>query len=329
MIPKETLKQKFVAIQSHIYKIEGELILLKQRLMYFESLLDDDTVASLNAPQPAQHIMQEEPVQSSAEVTMPIDIAGDSSAIGAEEPETVNAPGMIEESTMEPVMEFQEELVEFEPEEHVISSAPEIYEPVLSMPEMGTVEVEEVPAFLAAIDEEAPLPFYSGEETEQMDVPEEVTMTAEEPLPAGFIPPEERQILMPFVAPVAAENPAVNAVTAETVEEVIAVATPVAENLNERLAKLKTGKDVSESFVGQPLADMKTAINLNLKLGFIRKLFGEDVIAYSAAIEKLNTCGSRETALAILRQKAQEYAWSAEEAELAAELETLVNRRWS
>ncbi|MSQ79417.1 MAG: hypothetical protein EXR21_07050 [Flavobacteriaceae bacterium] len=66
------------------------------------------------------------------------------------------------------------------------------------------------------------------------------------------------------------------------------------ENLNEKLGKTRTQSTPAQQFEGGNLDDLKKAIPLNLKLAFIKHVFGEDADAYNKAIEYLNTCGHDE-----------------------------------
>jgi hypothetical protein len=97
------------------------------------------------------------------------------------------------------------------------------------------------------------------------------------------------------VEPVKAQEPIKQPVTAEKADVL---------TINEKMSAQLAGKSsgIADSLHGQKISDLKSAINLNDKLLYIKDLFNGYSLAYSEAIEILNRFTSFEEAETFLRK---------------------------
>jgi len=91
-------------------------------------------------------------------------------------------------------------------------------------------------------------------------------------------------------------------------------------------------KDESRDLAGKmqltPIKDLKTFIGLNKRFSYINFLFGNDANLYDEAVEKLNTTGSRESAMDYLENHLRpKLKWSNDN-EMVLEFYQLVERRY-
>lgn len=77
-----------------------------------------------------------------------------------------------------------------------------------------------------------------------------------------------------------------------------------------------------------PIADLKSAIGINQKFLFMNNLFQGENLAYNDAIEKLNSCQTREEALEYLdKQLSEQFNWDVDD-EHVGEFRELIERRY-
>ncbi len=111
-----------------------------------------------------------------------------------------------------------------------------------------------------------------------------------------------------------------------TFNESIAPADP---NFNDRLAE-KVSNQVSpiiEKSIDAPIENMKTEIGLNKKIAFVNQLFGENVVEYAKAIDRLNQALNIEEGMKLFHELATQFNWDTETNALVIELKQLLHRR--
>lgn len=102
-----------------------------------------------------------------------------------------------------------------------------------------------------------------------------------------------------------------------------------APTINELLSEKSSSNTLASQFSQQPVKDLKSIINLNDKLLFVKDLFKGYSLAYSEAIEFLNRFDSFETADNFLKTNyAAKNSWSEKEATVEKFYEIL-NRRFA
>ncbi len=108
--------------------------------------------------------------------------------------------------------------------------------------------------------------------------------------------------------------------------------TPAEEHpltMNEILASQTSKNTVSSQFVHRQVRDLKSLINLNDKLLFVRDLFNGYSLAYSEAIEILNRFESFEAADNFLKQNYSSKNGWAEKQNVADKFYEILNKRFS
>jgi len=118
------------------------------------------------------------------------------------------------------------------------------------------------------------------------------------------------------------QEPPVNLVTEPDVEE-----QPL--TINEILALQASQSTVSSQFAQRQVKDLKSLINLNDKLVFVRDLFNGYSLAYSEAIEILNRFESFESADNFLKQNYSSKNNWAEKQNIADKFYEILNQRFS
>lgn len=100
-------------------------------------------------------------------------------------------------------------------------------------------------------------------------------------------------------------------------------------SLNEKLHDPdRINKELGEKFKNKPIPNLKSAITLNQKMGFIRELFNNDERAYKKAIDFLNKCGNHAEARFYLQDQLKpHYGWKDDDPQYQ-ELLQLVQRRF-
>jgi hypothetical protein len=129
-------------------------------------------------------------------------------------------------------------------------------------------------------------------------------------------------------------NPVFGIFDENTVEETVNIATkPDAEEhpltINEILASQASQSTVSSQFAQRQVKDLKSLINLNDKLVFVRDLFNGYSLAYSEAIEILNRFESFESADNFLKQNYSSKNNWAEKQNVADKFYEILNQRFS
>jgi hypothetical protein len=99
--------------------------------------------------------------------------------------------------------------------------------------------------------------------------------------------------------------------------------------INEILASQASQRTVSSQFAKQQVKDLKSLINLNDKLVFVRDLFNGYSLAYSEAIEILNRFESFESADNFLKQNYSSKNNWAEKQNVADKFYKILNQRFS
>lgn len=98
-------------------------------------------------------------------------------------------------------------------------------------------------------------------------------------------------------------------------------------SLHEKIAgNIPTQPDLSERLSGQ-VANLKAAINVNLKIAIVNDLFKENTVEYVKAIDKLNNAANYNDAMRFFTELKHTYSWSNENT-LVQELEQLVQKRF-
>jgi hypothetical protein len=72
---------------------------------------------------------------------------------------------------------------------------------------------------------------------------------------------------------------------------------------------------------------MKTEIGLNKKIAFVNQLFGENVVEYAKAIDRLNQALNIEEGMKLFHELATQFNWDTETNALVIELKQLLHRR--
>ena len=100
-------------------------------------------------------------------------------------------------------------------------------------------------------------------------------------------------------------------------------------SLNDRLNNpQKHNKELGERFKNKPISNLKSAISINQKMGFIRELFQGDERSYKKAIDFMNKCGNYAEAKFYLEDELKpHYNWDGEDP-MFQELLQLVYRRF-
>lgn len=167
------------------------------------------------------------------------------------------------------------------------------------------------------------------EEEQEPDAAHEETTQAktEEELPAK---PEQEPVKEPAVAE---DETVVKEVVISERTVAIPVEQPVKDSpqptLNDLLSKSVTQQTVSSQFNTRQVKDLKSMINLNDKLLFVRDLFNGYSLAYSEAIELLNRFDSFEAADNFLKQNYSSKNNWGNKPEVADKFYEILNRRFS
>lgn len=238
--------------------------------------------------------------------------------------------------TQEYQQNVHEEVEDFSPADELIKQEfPEDYasfsKPVVNEMPSGNFDTEIEDKTLDELNKEAN-ERDAEEEAAQMPEPE-VT--------------EEKPVFTPETSPVTAQDspepkqatpdvaePIVNEVVIE--EKVVTVEVPdIAEvpekvpTLNEMMSAQRSQSAPLAQLKRQPVSDLKSIINLNDKLLFIKDLFNGYSLAYSEAIEIINRFDSFDAADNFLKTNyAQKNNWTSKQA-TADKLYELLNRRFA
>lgn len=87
-----------------------------------------------------------------------------------------------------------------------------------------------------------------------------------------------------------------------------------------------TQNNQANPFNELPIENIKSEINLNKKIAFVNDLFGENVVDYAKAIDRLNNANGINEALVIFGEYKNQYNWK-QDNELVGDLERLLRRR--
>lgn len=100
-------------------------------------------------------------------------------------------------------------------------------------------------------------------------------------------------------------------------------------SLHEKIAQaLPVKPDLSEKLSGSGIPNLKSAINVNLKIAIVNDLFKENTVEYVKAIDKLNSSENIHEAMRYFTELKHTYDWDNQNA-LVKELESLVNKRFA
>jgi hypothetical protein len=167
----------------------------------------------------------------------------------------------------------------------------------------GDWDEDEEPEIIA--EKPAPQPEYVPEPVAEKPAPEEVKFEEPEPAPVAIVPepvkpepvyqkPEpiaDKPIFTPVVQPRPVEQPHTQILVEES--QVL--------TLNERMSAQMATSRMADQLQGQAISDLKSAINLNDKLLYIKDLFNGYGLAYSEAIDNLNRFKTFEEAESFLK----------------------------
>lgn len=171
--------------------------------------------------------------------------------------------------------------------------------------------------------------------TEPEEKPEPITEPVEEPVVQTPLPPvviEEEEIKTPTEI----QNELITKIVEErrTEDEITTPPTPIEEaslnelSLHEKLSKtVEAPPAVYDKIISKP-GNLKQSISLNQKIAFVNDLFGENVVEYAKAIEKLNSAASGDEALRFFTELKHQRGWN-NESSLVRELEQLVQKRFA
>lgn len=175
--------------------------------------------------------------------------------------------------------------------------------------------------------------------TQPEKTPEPIIEPEEEPvIPVVQTPPpavvviEEEEIKTPTEI----QNELITKIVEErrTEDEVTTPPTPIEEaslnelSLHEKLSKtVEAPPAVYDKIISKP-GNLKQSISLNQKIAFVNDLFGENVVEYAKAIEKLNSAASGDEALRFFTELKHQRGWN-NESGLVRELEQLVQKRFA
>ncbi len=158
--------------------------------------------------------------------------------------------------------------------------------------------------------------------------PERVTLTPKPAEPVKEVEPPAPVIVRKEEppAPVIVEPPTPAATPAPQSKASATVSRKVAA-----LFDLPEAKEISEKLARAPISDVKKAMTLNDRLQWLKVLFGGDVAAFDAAIERVNQSPNYEAASAFLIEHfAERYDWAnAQKQDVAHAFILLVGRRFS
>jgi len=207
--------------------------------------------------------------------------------------------------------------------------------PVVNEMPTGNFDTEVEEKTLDELDQEAS----DEDEVESMEMPEP-EVEEEKPVFNSFFIPEPSQVKTE-AAPEAKEEtpdlvePIVNEVVIE--EKVVNVETPAIDEVPEKVptlnemmsAQLTQSAAPLSQLKRQPVSDLKSIINLNDKLLFIKDLFNGYSLAYSEAIEIINRFDSFNAADNFLKTNyAQKNNWASKQA-TADKFYELLNMRFA
>ncbi|HPD66098.1 MAG TPA: hypothetical protein P5050_02470 [Bacteroidia bacterium] len=99
-------------------------------------------------------------------------------------------------------------------------------------------------------------------------------------------------------------------------------------SLNEKLAGKKEYVPLADSLQKGPIKDIKTAITLNMKLAFIRELYGGDQKEYNQMISFLTKCQNYTEAKLFLQEEKEKHPNWENKTEMFEQLMTLIHRRF-
>ncbi len=104
---------------------------------------------------------------------------------------------------------------------------------------------------------------------------------------------------------------------------------PADPSFNDRLAESVTlqNNPIVEKSIDAPIENMKTEIGLNKKIAFVNQLFGENVVEYAKAIDKLNQAVNLEAGMKLFNELAIQFNWNSQSNPLVSELKQLLQRR--
>jgi hypothetical protein len=104
---------------------------------------------------------------------------------------------------------------------------------------------------------------------------------------------------------------------------------PADPSFNDRLAEKVTlhNNPIIEKSIDAPIENMKTEIGLNKKIAFVNQLFGENVVEYAKAIDKLNQAVNLEEGMKRFQELGIQFNWDSQTNPLVSELKQLLQRR--
>jgi hypothetical protein len=98
-------------------------------------------------------------------------------------------------------------------------------------------------------------------------------------------------------------------------------------SLHEKIAHTLEPKANLIDKLSSSIPSLKNAINVNLKIALVNKLFNENTVEYVKAIDRLNSCENIHEAMRYFNELKHQYSWDSEDSNVK-ELEQLLAKRY-
>lgn len=144
--------------------------------------------------------------------------------------------------------------------------------------------------------------------------------------------PPEHIVDEPALTPTELHNLEIDAILEKHEEDLPAVEPSIDQaerSLHEKIASsLPNSPALADKLGNSQLANLKNAINVNLKIAMVNTLFGENTVEYVKAIDKLNASENIHEAMRYFTELKLTYNWDSEQT-LVKELEQLIQKRFA
>ncbi|MCU0441143.1 MAG: hypothetical protein MUE96_01970 [Bacteroidia bacterium] len=144
--------------------------------------------------------------------------------------------------------------------------------------------------------------------------------------------PSEQVIEEPTLTPTELRNLEIDAILEKQEQDLPPVEPSIDQaerSLHEKIASsIPTSPALADKLGNSQLANLKNAINVNLKIAMVNTLFGENTVEYVKAIDKLNASENIHEAMRYFTELKLNYNWDNEHT-LVKELEQLIQKRFA
>lgn len=321
-----TIKAKSEDLQLAVQQLNGELNAIEKELIKKNCIELFELVLKLKTTEAA---IEDIKVESAKAITMPeipVEVIIEETLVPAiEMPETE-----IHKAIIEPVVEIQTSIELPEPETETIPETPADNSPIQQSFNEFIKQINIEKATLNDLEKTAEIAIETPVIVAPVTIEPEVKIQPTAPVQTSqtiITPPE-------FNIDKAVENkriqktvmPDPDPVKKISFNESIAPADP---SFNDRLAERVTlqNNPIVEKSIDSPIENMKTEIGLNKKIAFVNQLFGENVVEYAKAIDKLNQALNLEEGMKLFNELGIQFNWDSQSNPLVSELKQLLQRR--